>query len=230
MLNQTTSTTAVLLFNFSEKQKASLKEIAPRISERKLGEVINLLNSRAKGIAKRSHLPFFQVNASSHVSFGEQLHEAYQALFKQGFDAVIGISNDCPTLNEKDLTKAAEALKSGQAVFGPATDGGLYLLGLSKGTINQADFERLNWQTESLMTSFFSLSDQLGLRFALLDEKADMDTVGEFQKAFKSNIHFINRLKSVLLSFNYQRLWKETSYSYCDFSSLFFLRGPPIIV
>ncbi len=228
MLNQTVSTTAILIFNSPEKQKASLKKIAPRISDKRLDGLIDQLNDRAKQLAKQAALPFFQVNAVSTCSFAEQLYDAYLALFNQGFETVIGISNDCPALSKTDLLKAKEQLAKGNTVLGPASDGGLYLLGLSKDSIGKSEFLNLNWRSESLFTSFIELLEGQA-SYCTLTTKSDMDTVGEFQRAFSSNIQFINALKSQLFSFCKQLVIKKVEIVSVRFLSVFLQRGPPVI-
>ena len=140
MQNQPKPRTALLLFNYSEKQKASLKKIAPRINEQSLKSLIGRLNKRAKKITSQADLPFFQLNANSKQNFGEQLYQAYEDLFLLGYDQVIGISNDCPELNANDLRLAEEGLTENDFVFGPAKDGGLYLLGLKKEKVSKKQF------------------------------------------------------------------------------------------
>ena len=225
-----TRNTAVLLFNYSEKQRASLRTIAPRIGKKTLESLITQLNKRVKTISQRTALPFFQIDAQGNKDFGKQLFDAYQELFDQGFEAVIGLSNDCPHLNEEDLLLAKEALQKEQFVFGPATDGGLYLLGIKRGAIEMDDFLQLDWQGDQLFSSFLQQSSLSEQAYALLEEKADMDTVGAFQKAFDLHLQYLLKIKGILLSFSKQKFkyyyFVESQFSFLSPS----LRAPPFSV
>lgn len=220
--------TAVLLFNHSEKQKASLREIAPKISNKKLNSLIGELNSRAQKVSRKSGLPFFQVDATHQGSFGEQLFQAYQSLFELGYDAVIGISNDCPSLSTADLERAIDAFQNNNIVLGPAKDGGLYLLGIKKKSITETEFLALNWQSETLYDGFQKLAHQKDWCVKRLDEKADIDTVKEFQIAFNSHFQFLTHFKSQLLSFceRFIPFVQERTFQVVHHN--FSLRGPPV--
>lgn len=61
---------------------------------------------------------------------GTKLAAAFAAEFARGAPAVIAIGGDCPALDCRRLRAAARALAHHDAVLGPATDGGYYLLGL----------------------------------------------------------------------------------------------------
>lgn len=224
------STTAVLLFNYSEKQKASLKKIAPRIGDKKLNDLIHQLNKKAKKIVKASGAAFYQVNATGDKDFGEQLYEAYQQLFEQGYNSVIGISNDCPDLTSYDLLLATKELQQKELILGPAKDGGLYLFGLTKGTISKEEFLQLSWQNASLQESILQLTNSRELNAALLVEKSDMDTVGEFYKAFRSHHQFLIDFKNQLFSYCKRRFKAvKTVITSIQLRTLS-LRAPPALV
>jgi glycosyltransferase A (GT-A) superfamily protein (DUF2064 family) len=198
------SKTAILLFNQSEKQKASLRKMAPKISEQRLKSLIAQLNCNAKKVCRKSGLPVFQVDANGQENFGAQLFQAYQRLFQQGFDSVIGISNDCPSFEALDVEKAAHAFQHNNLVLGPAKDGGLYLLGIQKNSISEAEFLALPWQSGELHTGFQQLAVQHNWSVKELQSKADMDTVKEFQIAFQSHFHFLIAFQNQLFSFSEQ--------------------------
>ena len=226
----TTITTAVLLFNYSEKQKASLKKLAPGINSKKLEGLINQLNNKAKRVAKKADIPIFQVNANSESGFGEQLYDAYQDLYDLGYKSVIGISNDCPDFNENDLIEAKKILGSDNFVLGPAKDGGLYLLGMRKDSLTKKEFLNLNWQTDALLSSLQQVITEKSCSTKVLTEKADMDTVGEFLKAFKSHHRFLINFKNQLFSFC-KRIFKSANL-HTSFVELRTqpLRAPPVLV
>jgi len=62
---------------------------------------------------------------------GERLDRAVNESFLEGAQQVVIIGTDCPELDERILEDAFEALQTHPVVFGPACDGGYYLIGLS---------------------------------------------------------------------------------------------------
>lgn len=223
-----TSTTAILLFNYSEKQKASLRKIAPGISAKNLAGLISKLNSKAKKVSKKSQLPFYQVDANLEQSFAVQLYDAYQNLFQQGYSQVIGISNDCPSLNEQDLEKTIISFQQHDVVLGPAKDGGLYLFGIKKNAISKAEFLNLNWQSADLYNDIEHLIYKKSLQSESLVTKADMDTVAEFKAAFNSHFEYLISFKSQLLSYCKRTFRFYQAVEIKRVSQNISLRAPPV--
>ncbi len=80
---------------------------------------------------------------------------------------------DIPGLHAKHLISAAEALKTHEAVIGPATDGGYYLLGFTRPF--PFLFNDMPWGTSSVLElTMMRLSDR-GIAPAMLDPLADCD-------------------------------------------------------
>ena len=73
---------------------------------------------------------------SKHLQHGEDLgvrmERAFTETFNAGYEKVVIIGSDLYDLGVSDLAAAFDALESHEAVLGPASDGGYYLLGLKK--------------------------------------------------------------------------------------------------
>jgi len=67
-----------------------------------------------------------------------------QAFSLRGPTIVIG--TDCPQILRADIEQAFKALRSHSAVFGPADDGGFWLMGLS-GPAKTNTFDNVRWST-----------------------------------------------------------------------------------
>ncbi len=63
---------------------------------------------------------------------------------------IVVIGTDCPEVNASDIAQAFQTLKTHQAVFGPADDGGFWLIGLN-GPVDPAVFENIRWSTEDTL-------------------------------------------------------------------------------
>ena len=83
------------------------------------------------------------------------------------------IGTDTPALGATYLRSAAIALADHDTVFGPATDGGYTLVGLSR----PADdlFQGISWSTQQVMAQTRERIVRLGLRCAELPALSDID-------------------------------------------------------
>ncbi len=63
----------------------------------------------------------------------------------------IVIGTDCPSVRTKDIADGFQALKHNRAVFGPADDGGFWLMGL-KGPCKPDLFAHVRWSHEETLS------------------------------------------------------------------------------
>lgn len=90
------------------------------------------------------------------------------------------IGADIPGVTRNHIARAFRALGSSQVVFGPATDGGYWLVGAQRGAaLPPGLFQNVRWSTEyALEDTIDSIPDT---RIALLDHLNDVDTVADLQ-------------------------------------------------
>lgn len=83
------------------------------------------------------------------ADLGQRMKNAFEQGFKDGFTSIVGIGADLPEITPTHISDAFYALESSDFVFGPALDGGYYLVGMSfeKGLYV---FENKPWSTEEL--------------------------------------------------------------------------------
>ncbi|MBC7887583.1 MAG: TIGR04282 family arsenosugar biosynthesis glycosyltransferase [Ferruginibacter sp.] len=62
---------------------------------------------------------------------GLRMSNAFNELFKEGYNKLLIIGSDCIELNELIINNAFETLNNCQVVIGPSSDGGYYLLGMT---------------------------------------------------------------------------------------------------
>lgn len=67
---------------------------------------------------------------------------------RRGPTVVIG--TDSPQIRSQDIADAFQALKSSQLVFGPASDGGFWLIG-AHGPLPESVFENVMWSSETTL-------------------------------------------------------------------------------
>ena len=112
---------------------------------------------------------------------GERMHRA----FTEANGPAIIIGSDCPQVELNDFRTAAKALLTHDAVIGPATDGGYWLIGLNAPC--PALFEEIEWSTGGVLQSTLAKADEAGLSVQLLRELADVDTGADWER-FMNNL------------------------------------------
>jgi rSAM/selenodomain-associated transferase 1 len=104
---------------------------------------------------------------------GEKLHRAFHETFQTGTKRVVIIGTDCPDLTAEILEEAFEALLPRDLVIGPASDGGYYLIGLSR--MIPELFEGIEWGGEKVFAQTISKAREVGAGFELLVQLSDVD-------------------------------------------------------
>lgn len=105
------------------------------------------------------------------ADLGVRMNQAFEKAFKQGYRKVILIGSDLPDLSSGDLQQAFKQLDDHDAVVGPASDGGYYLIGL-KGPMPEL-FEKKDWGEDQVLKD--TLADLSEIPVYLLSEKNDVD-------------------------------------------------------
>ncbi len=60
------------------------------------------------------------------------MYNAFLDGFKAGYKKIVLIGSDLPNISSKHILKGFDVLNENDVVFGPAEDGGYYLIGLKK--------------------------------------------------------------------------------------------------
>lgn len=105
------------------------------------------------------------------LDLGSRMQHAFATGFDKGFTNIIVIGSDMYDLNQEDLEKAFRALEKHDAVIGPATDGGYYLLGMRQ--LIPAVFQNKEWGTASVFQE--TMEDLKDLNVAVLEARNDVD-------------------------------------------------------
>ena len=116
-------------------------------------------------------LPIF-VQAEGHL--GARMAAAIAEGFARGATSVILVGTDLPDLNAAHFLAANQALKRRDAVLGPSTDGGYYLIGLNAPA--PALFDEIGWGGEDVAATTRARLLRAGLAWAELPLLRDLDT------------------------------------------------------
>jgi uncharacterized protein len=104
---------------------------------------------------------------------GLRMSNAFAEVFAQGHNKVIIIGSDCYDLTAAILTEAFNALAQSDAVIGPATDGGYYLLGLNRPMPDL--FEGIAWSTDTVAAATMSKLYEQDCSVTMLQALTDVD-------------------------------------------------------
>jgi uncharacterized protein len=115
---------------------------------------------------------------------GARMANAFSEVLKKQ-EKVCIIGSDCPTLSPTILQQAFVALDTHDFVVGPSTDGGYYLLGISKSVRDfQFVFENMAWSTETVLSETVKRISDKGKSLYFLPELTDIDEEKDWN-AFK---------------------------------------------
>ena len=104
---------------------------------------------------------------------GARMAGAFAESFDEGATAVVIIGSDCPSLTPSALVDAFGSLESNSVVFGPALDGGYYLLGLTRKV--PALFQGIAWGTTGVLAQSVQISERHAIKPGLLQPLGDID-------------------------------------------------------
>lgn len=108
------------------------------------------------------------------------LGKRMSCFFEQQFAAhgsssrVVLIGSDAVRLMSDVMEEAFDLLKSHDVVFGPSTDGGYYLVGLSG--MSEHIFQDIDWSTEKVLEQSLAKCTTAGLSVGQLKPLTDVDT------------------------------------------------------
>jgi uncharacterized protein len=112
---------------------------------------------------------------------GERLTNCFADLFSLGFESVVVIGADSPTLPGEYVFDAFECFETDDdVVIGPTEDGGYYLVGMRK--LHGRIFEDVPWGTGGALDATIERAREAGLDLVLLPEWYDVDTPEDFER------------------------------------------------
>ncbi len=92
-------------------------------------------------------LPGFQTHAQRGATFAERLENATQELARLGYEEIVLVGSDCPSLHPGDVAAAFRELAGKRLVLGPDHRGGCYLIALR--TVDRHLLQGVRWNRNS---------------------------------------------------------------------------------
>ena len=116
---------------------------------------------------------------------GTRMHRACETLFTRGYQRVLIVGTDVPSLPLGYYKQAFELLEKHDLVLGPALDGGYYLIGLNKSVPTL--FQNMPWSTGRVLALTREKANELGLTIGLLPEWRDIDRIDDLRAMIEAS-------------------------------------------
>ena len=121
------------------------------------------------------------------IDLGERMQNAFADGFNLGYEDIILIGSDLPDISNVIIESGFKALEKIEVVFGPAEDGGYYLIGMNK--LHSFIFEDKPWSQPHLLDVSLNELNKNNVGFSLLEILNDIDT---YEDLIASNFYKIN--------------------------------------
>ena len=116
------------------------------------------------------------VRPQSEGSIGARMLSAARALRREGYAPVVLVGSDIPGLMREHISEALEALREADVVFGPAWDGGCYLIGLWEAAAELFDDAAVPWSTSEVLAASEKVAAARGWSCRRIRPEQDVDS------------------------------------------------------
>jgi glycosyltransferase A (GT-A) superfamily protein (DUF2064 family) len=182
-------------------------------------------NKKTLQFVQKTGHDYFWIDEHQQIgsNFADRYLNAIQSVFDKGYEQVISIGNDSPSLEANHIQLAIEMLQHKDMCFGPSKDGGFYLWGVKKEHFKKENYFNLGWNTSTLLTNFYSLLQNQFISVGFIQKLGDLDVREDaFQLLQNEKLDFSLRLillqitseKKHLFSFYQSDLTSKTSNVY----------------
>lgn len=124
--------------------------------------------------------PDFDLTPQLGDSLGERLDNALTGCLREGYDRVVIMDTDSPSLPIAYIEGAFDALNRSDVVIGPCEDGGYYLIGLKRA--NRRLLREVQMSTQNVLRDTLAIARQENLGVELLPLWYDIDTVADLKR------------------------------------------------
>jgi rSAM/selenodomain-associated transferase 1 len=146
------------------------------------------------GVAPSNESGFFTGTLDSDMrlfvqegeDLGDKMSRAIQDRLVEGYERVVIIGSDSPSLPASYISRALDSDKD--MVLGPSTDGGYYLIGMAGKVVEV--FKGVAWGTEKVLSETLEHLERNGASLELLPVWYDVDSPEDL-KFFKTHLDLI---------------------------------------
>lgn len=132
------------------------------------------------------------------VDLGERMLNAFKDGFEAGYKRIVLIGSDLPDINSTHINKGIDSLANNDVVFGPAEDGGYYLIGLSQP--EDTIFLNKPWSQPNLLKVTLEELHSNKVSVGILDTLNDIDTYEDLIASdfYKTNLKLQERIQQLI--------------------------------
>ncbi len=114
---------------------------------------------------------------------GERMYNALKQVRSEGFEKIVLIGSDIPTIDLTTIIRAFSVLEHADVTLGPSLDGGYYLVGMKKP--HKFLFENIAWSTDKVLRQTIDKIQQKELSLSQIEVKNDIDTYEDLTQLWK---------------------------------------------
>lgn len=108
-------------------------------------------------------------------TLGERMENAIKNVLNSGYERIVLIGSDIPSIQPEDIIKGFEILESNDICLGTTFDGGYYLIGMKK-LYKEVFDESIKWGKKSVLEGTMHIANNLELSIGLVSKHLDIDT------------------------------------------------------
>lgn len=127
-----------------------------------------------------SFLSNVQFRVQNGFDLGSRMKHAFSQVLCEGYEKALIIGTDCPGITTAIIYEAFRKLNLTDVVFGPAEDGGYYLLGMKKNDSNL--FDKMTWSNQHVLSESIKRLNLDHKTFTLLEILSDIDNEADWEK------------------------------------------------
>jgi rSAM/selenodomain-associated transferase 1 len=119
--------------------------------------------------------------AQAGEDLGERMRNAFFHAFSKDYKGVVIIGSDSPDLPSVFIERGLESLNDNDAVVGPSSDGGYYLIGFSTEGFLKEAFEDILWSSEDVCRVTIEKLEKHKRKLYVLEQWHDVDTLEDLK-------------------------------------------------
>lgn len=118
-------------------------------------------------------------------NLGDRMEHAVREMSRHGYQRFIIVGTDVPFLDATHIRGAASALDQHDVVFGPAHDGGYYLIGMNG--VKTELFREIPWSTPDVLPRSQAICELHHWKAFLLPTVRDLDTIDDLRTVMEES-------------------------------------------
>jgi rSAM/selenodomain-associated transferase 1 len=112
---------------------------------------------------------------------GVRMFQAFKKVFKAGYEKASLCGADIPDLSPEIILNSFAVLSENDLVFGPAEDGGYYLVGMR--SLIKEVFDEVPWSSDVTLSKSLKQAKQYKYSFGFTETLYDIDTIEDMKRA-----------------------------------------------